>query len=92
MNDKRTPPPSHDICHYRDYHVHLVIEDEDNDYMLKIGTVYERYSGELTGDSVHGTLVLTRLGSEIEPERFMPYKDWQATTPPIQNDAQPIIR
>lgn len=90
MDDDATTPPIQEIRDYRDYDVHLVIEDEHRDYLLKIGTVFERHSGELTGDSAHGTLVLTRLGREVEPDRLISYRHWQATRPPI-HDGRPSV-
>ena len=93
MNDDETPQNDiskhHTNQHYRDYEVHLLIEDvgEESNYLLKIGTVFERHTGELTGASMHGTLVLKRLDhQDDEPDRFMPHKHWQDTMPPFHDN------
>ena len=49
MTDDRT----HQTTAYRDYDIHLHIEDEDRKYLLKIGTVFERANGELSGETCH---------------------------------------
>ena len=58
---------------YRDYDVHLLIEDERRHYLLNIGRIYERYSGEISGETIHGTLIMRPLKlHNQEPDRFMP--------------------
>ena len=54
MTDDRT----HQTTAYRDYDIHLHIEDEDRKYLLKIGTVFERANGELSGETCHGRFIL----------------------------------
>lgn len=58
---------------YRDYDVHLLVEDEARNYLLNIGRIYERHSGEISGDTIHGTLIMRRLKQHNqEPDRFIP--------------------
>ena len=65
MNDdktyKKTP--------FRDFDVHLHIEDEERNYLLKIGTVSERVNGQLCGETCHGRLILKPHGSLL-PDRY----------------------
>lgn len=78
------PSSPYGFSPYRDYDVHLLVEDEARNYLLNIGRIYERHSGEISGDTIHGTLIMRRLKQHNqEPDRFMPLEPWQGTTPPV---------
>lgn len=67
---------------YRDYDVHLLVEDETRNYLLKIGRLYERHSGEISGDTLHGTLIMRRLNRhDHDPDRFVPQQPMPSQTP-----------
>ncbi|MCJ8274570.1 MAG: hypothetical protein MJK04_34875 [Psychrosphaera sp.] len=53
---------------FRDFDVHLHIEDDERNYLLKIGTVFERVNGQLSGETCHGHLILTPHGCPL-PDR-----------------------
>lgn len=82
MSDERT----HLTPAYRDYDVHLHIEDEDRKYLLKIGTVFERANGELSGETCHGRFIL-KPHKFPAPDRYRdtPIKDVHHITPPIDD-------
>jgi hypothetical protein len=62
MNDDKTPQnhigKNHTNQAFRDYDVHMLLEDEEENYLLKIGAVFQRCNGELSGETAYGTLIL----------------------------------
>lgn len=71
---------------YRDYDVHMLIEDadEESNYLLKVGTVFERANGELTGETIYGRLIL-KAHKLPTPERYraLQVKDVSNIVPPL---------
>ncbi len=83
MTDNKT----HKNNPFRDFDVHLHIEDEERNYLLKIGTVFERINGQLSGETCHGRLILKPHGAAPLPDRYrdIQIKDVHNITPPMDD-------
>lgn len=89
MNDKHNPQDAigkhHTNQAFRDYDVHMLIEDEGNDYLLRIGSVFERTNSELSGETAYGRLILKSHHRPInsDRQRDLQIKDVHHITPPM---------
>lgn len=72
---------------FRDYDVHMLIEDEGSDYLLRIGTVFERANAELSGETAYGRLILRAHHQPIKSDRQrdLQIKDVHHVAPPMDD-------
>ena len=88
MHDDKTPPnpiSKHRTNQaFRDYDVHMLLEDKDEEYLLKIGTVFQRGNGELSGETAYGRIILKELNVPTSDRyRDLQIKDVHNNTPPV---------
>lgn len=87
QDDHSSPDPirnHHTNPAFRDFDVHMLLEDEEENYLIKIGTVFQRINGELTGETAYGRLVL-KAHKYPTPKRYrnLQVKDVSNIAPPL---------
>ena len=72
-----------------DYNVHQVIEGEERDNWVKIGAMWEGKNGYISGDTVHGRIVLQTRTPKEALDEMREQKQKSTQTLSQEPDTQP---